>query len=86
VQRVEVTIQDKGSGIPAPELEREFERCYQVDKSRATTDIRPGAGLGLAIARDLVAAHGGQIAVHRQLGQDSTFSIRLPVNEGTVGD
>ncbi len=83
---VEVIVQDNGSGIPASELVRVFERFYQLDKSRATTDIRQGAGLGLAIVKELVAAHGGQIAVHSQLGQGSTFTIRLPVNEGTVGD
>jgi two-component system sensor histidine kinase ResE len=83
---VEVIVQDNGSGIPAAELGRVFERFYQVDKSRSTTEIRAGAGLGLAIAKEWVAAHGGQIAVHSQVGQGSTFTIRLPVDGISITD
>jgi len=85
-ESVEVIVQDNGSGIPEAELNRVFERFYQVDKSRSTTEIRAGAGLGLAIAKEWVAAHGGQIAVHSQVGQGSTFTIRLPVDGLSITD
>ncbi len=71
-------VADTGSGIPPAEQGRIFERFYQVDKSRARQDEHSGAGLGLAIARELVEAHGGTIQVTSQLGQGSVFTIRLP--------
>jgi signal transduction histidine kinase len=83
---VEVIVQDNGSGIPEAELGRVFERFYQVDKSRSTTELQTGAGLGLAIVKEWVAAHGGQIAVHSQAGQGSTFTIRLPVDGLSITD
>jgi len=83
---VEVIVQDNGSGIPEAELGRVFERFYQVDKSRSTTELQTGAGLGLAIVKEWVAAHGGQIAVHSQAGQGSTFKIRLPVDGLSITD
>jgi signal transduction histidine kinase len=85
-ESVEVIVQDNGSGIPEAELDRVFERFYQVDKSRSTTEIRTGTGLGLAIVKEWVAAHGGQIAVHSQVGQGSTFTIRLPVDGLSITD
>ena len=53
-------VADRGPGIPAAEREKVFERFYRLDPSRSS----PGAGLGLSIARWIVAAHGGAITLH----------------------
>ena len=77
---VEVAIKDTGRGIAPDELIRVFERFYQVDKSRAHTNGR-GTGLGLAIVQELVSLHNGRVLAHSELGQGSTFIVRLPVQE-----
>lgn len=74
-----LAVADTGRGIPAEEQARIFERFYQVEKSRARRDQHSGAGLGLAIARELVEAHGGTIQVTSQVDQGSVFTIRLPM-------
>ena len=76
---VEVSVSDTGEGIPAEDLPHIFERFYRVDKSRARAT--GGSGLGLTIAKRLVEAHGGTIAVHSKLGEGSRFSFTLPVAE-----
>jgi signal transduction histidine kinase len=76
---VEVSVSDTGEGIPAEDLPHIFERFYRVDKSRARAT--GGSGLGLTIARRLVEAHGGTIAVQSKLGEGSRFSFTLPVGE-----
>lgn len=69
------SVQDSGVGIPAEELERIFERFYKADRSRSGG----GAGLGLAIARHLVEAHGGRIWVESVEGQGSAFFFSIPL-------
>ena len=73
---VEVTVTDQGSGIPAAEQERIFERFYRVDaaRSRATG----GTGLGLAIVKHVCQNHGGEVSVWSQEGRGSTFTMTLP--------
>jgi signal transduction histidine kinase len=71
---VRFAVTDTGEGIPTEHLPRVFDKFYRVPGSR-----RGGAGLGLAIAREIVTAHGGQIAVTSQLGRGTTFSFTLPV-------
>ncbi|MGD2050789.1 MAG: HAMP domain-containing sensor histidine kinase [Chloroflexota bacterium] len=78
---VEIMVQDTGSGIPQEELNRLFERFYQVDKSRATSSGRRSSGLGLSIVKELVEAHGGRIEANSQVGLGSTFTINLPTND-----
>jgi len=73
---VEVSVSDTGCGIPALDLERVFERFYQVDKSRARK--KGGSGLGLAIAQEIVSAHGGEIVVESIVDMGSRFTVRLP--------
>ena len=73
---LEITVSDAGSGIPAAELERIFERFHRVDGSRSRD--RGGTGLGLAIARAIVDAHGGPISADAEPGHGATFRIELP--------
>jgi signal transduction histidine kinase len=70
-------LRDTGTGISAEDLPHVFERFYRADKSRSRAT--GGAGLGLAIAKQLVEAHGGQIEVQSQVGQGTRFTFTLPV-------
>ncbi|MFC2006062.1 ATP-binding protein [Chloroflexota bacterium] len=74
-----VEISDTGIGITGKELPRIFERFYKTDKSRAGE----GSGMGLAIAKHIVEAHGGEIKVRSEEGKGSTFSFLLPVTQST---
>jgi two-component system, OmpR family, sensor histidine kinase SenX3 len=75
---VEISVSDNGIGIPAGEHERIFERFYRVDyaRSRATG----GTGLGLSIVKHIAAMHGGDVSVWSQVGQGSTFTIKIPAH------
>ncbi|PSB63737.1 two-component sensor histidine kinase, partial [Chroococcidiopsis cubana CCALA 043] len=75
--RAIVQIEDNGIGIPSEDVPHIFERFYRVDtvRSRQTG----GFGLGLAIAKQIVEAHKGKIAVQSTLGQGATFKIELPL-------
>jgi signal transduction histidine kinase len=74
---VEASVQDTGEGIAPEHLPYVFERLYRADRSRARTT--GGAGLGLAIVRQLVEAHGGRVGVKSEVGEGSTFTFTLPV-------
>jgi hypothetical protein len=74
--RVPVRVSDTGHGIPAEELANVFERYYRVN--RGEYGEGGNAGLGLAIARRVVALHGGNIRVESTLGKGTTFSFDLP--------
>jgi CheY-like chemotaxis protein len=71
-----VWVQDTGAGIGPEQLPRVFDRFWRADR-------RAGAGLGLAVAKGIVEAHGGQIGVTSQLGTGSTFFFTLPVHPGS---
>ncbi|RAV10013.1 two-component sensor histidine kinase, partial [Mycolicibacterium sp. GF69] len=76
--QLEVSITDTGEGIPAQHLPHVFERFYRVEAER--THDKRGAGIGLAIAKALVDAHGGSITARSQgPGTGATFTITLPV-------
>jgi signal transduction histidine kinase len=75
-QELEFRVSDQGIGVPADERERIFEKFYR-GKEGATHSVR-GTGLGLAVAKMLVEAHLGQIYVVSEVGQGSTFIVRLP--------
>ena len=76
-----IEVEDHGVGIPRSEQGRIFDRFYRVGTG-AVHEVR-GVGLGLAIVRHIVAAHGGTVAVESEPGKGSVFSIRLPL--GTTG-
>jgi signal transduction histidine kinase len=75
-ETVRVDVVDSGEGIASDDLPRIFERFYRGEKSRARG--HGGAGLGLAIAKGLVEAHGGQIWAQSVPGQGARFSFVLP--------
>lgn len=73
---VEVTVSDTGRGIRAEDLPHIFERFYRGEKSRSRAT--GGAGLGLAIARGIVRAHGGDIMVESETGRGTQFTFHIP--------
>jgi signal transduction histidine kinase len=70
---VRLSVSDTGPGIGPDDLPRVFDRFWQAQRSRAG-----GAGLGLAISRGIVAAHGGEMWVRSEAGRGSTFEFTLP--------
>lgn len=74
---VEVSISDTGIGIPADKIARIFEKFYQVDAS--ATRSYGGTGLGLALVKQIMDAHGIRVEVESTLGIGSTFRFRLPI-------
>ena len=74
---VRIKVRDSGPGIAQNHLSRLFERHYRV----AHNSQIPGTGMGLAIARDIVKAHGGDIRVESAPSRGSEFSFTLPVAE-----
>ena len=84
---VRLRVEDSGPGIPAEDLEQIFDRFYRVDKMRGRQAYQPGehagsgAGLGLAIARALVEAHGGSIQAANAPGQGAVFTVLLPATD-----
>lgn len=79
---VHISVQDTGSGIAPEHLPYLFERFYRADPSR--TRATGGTGLGLAVVKQMVQAHGGQIAVTSQQGQGTCFTFTLPVVSNCV--
>ncbi len=73
---IDLTVKDRGLGIPSKDLERIFERFYRVDPGRGRST--GGTGLGLAIVRHVANNHQGEVLVESHEGQGSTFTLRLP--------
>lgn len=78
-EAVEIAVGDTGNGIPAEELPYIFDRFYRVDKSRASR----GAGLGLAIAWQIVRLHGSRLTVESEVNRGTTFRFELPLWEAS---
>jgi heavy metal sensor kinase len=74
--QAELAVRDEGPGIDPAQLERVFERFYRGEPSRSSTG--QGSGLGLAICQEITQAHGGSMTATSQVGQGSTFRLRLP--------
>jgi signal transduction histidine kinase len=75
---VTFSIRDTGIGIAPGDLPHIFERFWRADQARTRTGERPGVGLGLAITKWIVEAHGGSITVQSRPGRGSIFTVRLP--------
>ena len=71
-----LTVADTGCGIPEEDRPHLFERFYRVDKARSRAS--GGNGLGLAICKSIVEAHGGTIGFSSEVDRGSTFWVRLP--------
>lgn len=71
-----LTVKDSGTGIPATELPRLFQRFYRVEGARGRT--HEGTGIGLALVHELVKLHGGEIRVASDAGKGTEFTITLP--------
>ena len=74
---VVIEVADEGIGIPAAELERIFEKFYRIGRSE--TQRTRGSGVGLALVKHIVEAHGGRVGVESRPEQGSRFSISLPI-------
>ena len=77
VHAVSITVQDSGVGISPDALPHVFDRFYRGDGSRRDSDGE--SGLGLAIARSLINAQGGEISAKSEPGRGAAFVIVLPV-------
>ncbi|MCI2956733.1 ATP-binding protein [Agromyces atrinae] len=75
---VTIVVEDDGSGVPAPERSRVFDRFVRLDESRARD--AGGSGLGLAIVADIVRAHGGSVAVEDSAVGGARLVVRLPAS------
>jgi len=79
---VAVKVSDTGIGVAPEDLPRIFERFYKADRARNQADVQPdrggGTGLGLAVVKHTVEAHGGTVGVESDLGRGSTFSFSIP--------
>ena len=73
---MEVVIADTGIGIPAEQLARVFEPYFTTKKH--------GTGLGLALVRQTIHDHGGSVAVASEPGRGTAFTVKLPLQAGTV--
>ncbi len=71
-----LSVTDTGIGIPAKDLPHIFERLYRADPSRSR--LTGGSGIGLALVRTIVAAHGGRVTVDSVPGAGSTFTVSIP--------
>jgi len=71
-------VADSGAGIPAENIERIFDRFYQVDSGGANR--QQGSGIGLHLVKEYVSLHGGHISVESQVSQGSVFTVLLPAD------
>jgi signal transduction histidine kinase len=78
-----IRIGDSGIGIPKESLDKIFEPFYRIAHN---SDQAPGAGLGLTIAKELIAMHGGTIDVQSKVDHGTTFTVTLPLNSPTVSE
>ena len=75
-EQIHIVVRDTGSGIPADALPRVFDRLYRADPARSRNS--GGAGLGLAIVRQIIHLHGGEVEIASSPGQGTTVLVILP--------
>ncbi|MFC1949992.1 sensor histidine kinase, partial [Chloroflexota bacterium] len=73
---VEVSVSDRGVGIPEEDLPKLFDKFYRGSQNRQQPG---GTGLGLAVSQAIIQTHGGRIWAESKVGEGSTFYFRLPV-------
>lgn len=83
VNSVVIMISDSGVGISESQVDRIFERFYQVDSTMAE---QKGTGIGLALSKGIVEAHQGAVSVRSKEGQGSTFIVELPLDDNHITD
>jgi PAS domain S-box-containing protein len=76
---VTLSVKDTGPGIPEDEIDKIFDKFYQV--ARVNKEKTKGAGLGLAISKALVEMHGGKLWIESELGKGSVFSFSIPARK-----
>jgi PAS domain S-box-containing protein len=74
--RAEMTVRDTGTGIPADEISRLFERFHRVRGARGRS--YEGSGIGLALVQELVKLHGGSVRVESEVDRGSAFTVTIP--------
>jgi PAS domain S-box-containing protein len=78
--RAVVTVADTGIGVAAHEMPRLFERFHRIENAKSRSN--EGSGIGLALVRELVELHGGDITAESTVGEGTSFAIRLPFGTG----
>lgn len=81
--QAEILVRDYGRGIPEEELAKVCQPFYMVDKSRSRK--AGGAGLGLALCREIVSVHGGSMDIDSRLGEGTLVTLRFPLSAGRKG-
>ena len=79
-ERVRLTVSDTGTGIPASEIGRVFERFHRIEGARGRTF--EGTGIGLALVQELTRLHGGSVGVESTEGKGTTFTVEIPRGPG----
>ena len=77
--QIVISVADRGPGIPSGDLDRVFDKFYRVIDGKQTTGHPAGSGLGLAVCKGLVEAHGGRIWAEPREGGGVVFSVSLPL-------
>ena len=80
-ERVMLSVADRGPGIPPADLERVFDKFYRVLHDRHNTRYPPGSGLGLAVCKGLVEAHGGRIWAELREEGGLVVRVELPIGK-----
>ena len=77
---IQLSVKDTGAGIPVADVPRIFDRFHRVSATPSRTF--EGSGIGLALARELVLIHGGDVQVESVEGRGSTFIVSIPLRSG----
>jgi len=81
-EMIEISVADEGPGIPVPLRDNVFDKFFSTTQTTSHGLARPaGIGLGLAIARGIVSAHGGTIDIKSEVGKGTSVRIYLPIDE-----